>query len=50
MADCSRPEVDSDIISGGIEEGVETNICANFGDPASSGTFLDLNCNHRVAR
>ena len=40
MADCSRPEVDSDIISGGIEEGVETNICANFGDSASSGTFL----------
>ena len=40
MADCSRPEVDSDIISGRIEDGVETNLCANFGDPASSGTFL----------
>ena len=40
MADCSRPEVDSDIISGRIEDGVEVNLCANFGDPASSGTFL----------
>ena len=40
MADCSQPEVDSDIISGWIEDGVETNLCANFGDPASSGTFL----------
>ena len=40
MADCSRPEVDSDIISGSIEDGVETNLCANFGDHASSGTFL----------
>ena len=40
MADCSRPEVDSDIISGRIEDGVETNLCANFGEPASSGTFL----------
>ena len=40
MADCSRPEVDSDIISGRIENGVEANLCANFGDPASSDTFL----------
>ena len=40
MADCSRPEIDSDIMSGRIEDGVETNLCANFGDPASSGTFL----------
>ena len=40
MADCSRPEVDSDIISGRIEDGVEANLCANFGDPASSGSFL----------
>ena len=40
MADCSRPEVDSDIISGRIEDGVETNLYANFGDLASSGSFL----------
>ena len=35
MADCSRPEEDSR-----IEDGVEANLCANFGDPGSSGTFL----------
>ena len=40
MADCSRPEVDSDIISGKMKEGIEANLCANFGDPGSSGTFL----------
>ena len=40
MADCCRPEVASDIISGKIKEGVEMNPCANFGDPRSSGSFL----------
>ena len=40
MADCCRPEVVSDIISGGIKEDIEVNLCVNFGNPRSSGSFL----------
>ena len=40
ITDCCRLEVDSDAISGRIEDGVEANLCANFGDRGSSGTFL----------
>ena len=40
MADCCRPEVASDIISGKIKEHIEMNICVNFGKPRSSASFL----------
>ena len=40
MADCCRAEVASDIISGTVKEGIEMNLCANLGNPRSSGSFL----------
>ena len=40
MADCCRPEVASDIISGEIKEDSEMNIFVNFGNSRSSGSFL----------
>ena len=40
MADCCRPEVASDIISGKIKEDIEMNPFVNFGNPRSSGSFL----------
>ena len=40
MADCCRPEVASDIISGEIKEDSEMNLFVNFGNSRSSGSFL----------
>ena len=40
MADCCRPEVVSDIISGRIKEDIELNLFVNFGNSRSSGSFL----------